>query len=330
VNAHLKAYNFTDEQRKEYGRNNQYEEWFKQDIKSGIYSVMGYFVGCSSDVYKDILKGSSQVLQNRSNIPGVIIAEKIRNKKTVSLIPGDIIKITWSKRGYPSWEKYEREFMVEAVIENTPFKFNVDQGSLGIIGENGVIGDSFGLAKYQVLEIDTNNRANENEVEGRLKEIANNQKNGKLISYSSDLARYKKTVFQTAAVLYTLFAVAAIIVIVNIINTISMNILTRGREFGMLRALGMTKNQLRGMIIKEGIIYGAAGSIGGTLLGIGFCALIYKGLILQINYYDKFKVNYTSIILTFIISMLLTACATIIPLKRATKLDVIESIRAIE
>ncbi|WP_201265254.1 ABC transporter permease [Rhodococcus sp. P1Y] len=72
------------------------------------------------------------------------------------------------------------------------------------------------------------------------------------------------------AVLYGLLALAVVIAILGIINTLALSVVERRREIGMLRAVGMQRPQLRRTIYLESLLIALFGAIVGLALGIAF------------------------------------------------------------
>ncbi|MEV0709028.1 ABC transporter permease [Nocardia aurea] len=71
------------------------------------------------------------------------------------------------------------------------------------------------------------------------------------------------------AILYGLLALAVVIAILGIINTLALSVVERRREIGMLRAVGTTRAQVRRSIYLESMLIAVFGAIVGVLLGIG-------------------------------------------------------------
>lgn len=76
----------------------------------------------------------------------------------------------------------------------------------------------------------------------------------------------------------TLSLIIGLIGILNFVNAILTSILTRRQEFAMLQSIGMTKKQLRGMLIYEGLYYVLGTALFSILLGIIFSISIVKPL----------------------------------------------------
>ncbi len=72
------------------------------------------------------------------------------------------------------------------------------------------------------------------------------------------------------AILYGLLALAVVIAILGIINTLALSVVERRREIGMLRAVGMQRAQMRRTIYLESVLIAVYGAAVGVVLGIGF------------------------------------------------------------
>ena len=68
-------------------------------------------------------------------------------------------------------------------------------------------------------------------------------------------------------IVYVLLALAILIALMGIANTLSLSIYERTRELGLLRAIGETRRQLRSMIRLESVIIAVFGTLGGVNLG---------------------------------------------------------------
>ncbi len=66
---------------------------------------------------------------------------------------------------------------------------------------------------------------------------------------------------------YVMLALAIVIALMGIANTLSLSVYERTRELGLLRALGQTRAQTRGMIRWESVIIAVFGTLGGVILG---------------------------------------------------------------
>ncbi len=76
----------------------------------------------------------------------------------------------------------------------------------------------------------------------------------------------------TLAVLYGLLALAVVIAVLGIVNTLALSVVERRREIGMLRAVGMQRAQVRRAIYLESMLIAVFGALVGVLLGLGIGA----------------------------------------------------------
>ena len=88
----------------------------------------------------------------------------------------------------------------------------------------------------------------------------------------------EEQVDQLVNLVYALLAMAIVISLFGIANTLALSIHERTRELGMLRAIGMSRRQVRTMIRYEAVITALIGAILGMVLGIVFAALISQPL----------------------------------------------------
>jgi putative ABC transport system permease protein len=123
---------------------------------------------------------------------------------------------------------------------------------------------------------------------------------------------------------YALLAFAVIISLFGVANTLALSIHERRRELGMLRAIGMSRRQVRTMIRYEAVITALIGAILGMVLGLIFAALIAQPL-----KDEGFTLSYPvgSLILLLVFAACAGVVAAIAPARRASKLDVLESLQ---
>ncbi|UFU03982.1 ABC transporter permease [Ruania suaedae] len=81
-------------------------------------------------------------------------------------------------------------------------------------------------------------------------------------------AAYAQVVDTLLAIVVGLLGVSVVIALVGVANTLSLSVIERRRESAMLRALGLTKGQLRGMLAVEGVLIAGAGALIGAVAGL--------------------------------------------------------------
>ena len=129
---------------------------------------------------------------------------------------------------------------------------------------------------------------------------------------------------QLVALVYALLAFAVLISLFGIANTLALSIHERTRELGMLRAIGMSRRQVRTMIRYEAVITALIGALLGMVIGIVFAALIAQPL-----KDEGFVLSYP--IPTLIALLLFAAVAGVIaaiaPARRASRLNVLKALQ---
>jgi putative ABC transport system permease protein len=134
----------------------------------------------------------------------------------------------------------------------------------------------------------------------------------------------EKQIDQVVALFYVLLGLAVFISLIGVINTLGLSIYERTRELGMLRAIGMSRRQVRSMIRYEAVITALIGAVLGLVIGIVFAALIAQPL-----KSEGFTLSYPvgTLIGILVLAALLGILAAIIPARRASRLDVLESLQ---
>jgi ABC-type antimicrobial peptide transport system permease subunit len=122
-------------------------------------------------------------------------------------------------------------------------------------------------------------------------------------------------------ILYVLLALSVIVSLFGIVNTLVLTVFERTREIGMLRAIGMTRHQVRRMIRHESVITALIGAAIGIVLGIVLAAL----LIARVDFID-FAFPTTQIVVFVIAAIIVGLIAAIFPARRAAKLDPLRAI----
>jgi putative ABC transport system permease protein len=117
---------------------------------------------------------------------------------------------------------------------------------------------------------------------------------------------------------------AIVIALFGIANTLGLSIIERRHELGLLRAVGMTRRQLRSSVRWESVIIALLGTLLGLVIGVVFAWAMVKALADQ--GIDKFSAAPAQLLLIVILAGIFGVLAAAWPARRAAKLDVLESI----
>jgi len=123
-------------------------------------------------------------------------------------------------------------------------------------------------------------------------------------------------------ILYVLLALSVIVSLFGIVNTLVLTVFERTREIGMLRAIGMTRRQVRRMIRHESVITALIGAVIGIALGVILAAL----LIARVNFI-VLSIPVGQLVLFGIAAIFVGIIAAIFPARRAARLNVLEALQ---
>jgi putative ABC transport system permease protein len=124
-------------------------------------------------------------------------------------------------------------------------------------------------------------------------------------------------------VVYALLALAVIVSLFGIVNTLALSIHERTRELGLLRAVGMSRRQVRRVVRWESVITALIGATLGAILGVIF-ALVMSRPLADEGFTLSIPVG--TLILLLIFAMLAGVVAAIGPARRASRLDVLKAL----
>jgi ABC-type antimicrobial peptide transport system permease subunit len=129
---------------------------------------------------------------------------------------------------------------------------------------------------------------------------------------------------QIQTMFWILLALSLLISVFGIINTLVLAVFERTRELGMLRAVGLTKRQTRGMIRHESITISLIGAALGMPLGVLLAGLVIAALS---KYGVVFSLPWGLLIVFVIVTVVFGMLAAILPARRAAKLNVLEALQ---
>jgi putative ABC transport system permease protein len=137
-------------------------------------------------------------------------------------------------------------------------------------------------------------------------------------------AEQQSQVKQFVYFLYGLLGLAVIIAILGVINTLSLSVIERTREVGLLRAVGITRRQLRTMIRLESVVVAVLGGVLGTLMGVLFGTTVVSAL--KDQGLTELAVPWLWLGGFLLLAAVAGVLAAVIPARRAARLDVLRAI----
>ena len=162
------------------------------------------------------------------------------------------------------------------------------------------------------------------EVQARIAAISSDAGIGTLLSKEQFIDDQAAQINQILALIYGLLGLSIIIAIVGIVITLLLSVFERRREIGLLRAVGMTKSQVRTTVRWESVITSLLGAVSGVVLGVVMGVVVVAALDDEGGIAFRLPINETLSIV--FISFLLGVLAAVYPAWRATRVNVVEAI----
>jgi len=123
-----------------------------------------------------------------------------------------------------------------------------------------------------------------------------------------------------------LLLLAVVIALIGIANTLALSIFERTREIGLLRAVGMTRSQVRSSVRWESVIIAMLGTVLGLIIGLFFGWALVRALADQ--GFGGLSVPVPLLVVVVVLAFLAGVVAAIFPARRASKLDVLTAIQS--
>jgi putative ABC transport system permease protein len=128
---------------------------------------------------------------------------------------------------------------------------------------------------------------------------------------------------QLLAIIYALLALAVIIAVIGIVNTLGLSVLERTREIGLLRAVGLSRRKLRRMVTLESVAIALLGALLGMGLGLGIGVLLRQSLSEDLT---ELALPVGSLVAFLAVAVIFGVLAAIVPAVRASRMKVLDAI----
>ena len=132
-----------------------------------------------------------------------------------------------------------------------------------------------------------------------------------------------RQVDQLLGLVFALLSLSVIVALLGIVNTLALSVHERTRELGMLRAVGMSRRQVRRMVRSEAIITAVIGALLGLVLGVALAALVSRPLA---DEGFTFAIPVTTLAVLPVLAAVAGVVAAIPPARRAARVDVLRAV----
>ena len=273
-------------------------------VDPASYTAVTRFVYSSTEVDKD------KVLAELSQGESIFISEVIAQKYGVKVVD----QMTLKTRGS------NKDFTVAAVV--------LDFSNQGLV----VTGNLSDLEKFFDVE-DVNtfyvNTAEGVEISETIRQIKDEyQEDYQLIIESNSAIKERADdLMQQAFSMFDVLGILAVMVAaLGVLNTLSMSVVERTREIGMLRSMGMTRFQVVKMILAEAGLMGIIGGLLGLGLGLLLTKILLSAMGAMSGYSLEFIVPTKALWLSIVVALVTSQLAALLPAIRAAKTPMLSAI----
>ncbi|VIF71120.1 ABC transporter permease [Clostridioides difficile] len=213
-------------------------------------------------------------------------------------------------------------------IYSTVDKMFFFQGNGWVNGVDVIVYDSVyntltNKNKFNQINIYAKDKSDLEQIRLSIEQICENNPGSHWISYIESDKQLKESFKQIELLAWAVILFVGLIGTLNIINTTHTNINTRTNEIGVKRAIGMSNSSLYKMFLWEGVYYGIFAAILGSIAGYASAIIINMATIEKLDFTN---IPITSILQATIISILACFIATLIPLRKVKKMNIIDCI----
>ncbi|MEG0308259.1 MAG: FtsX-like permease family protein [Clostridium sp.] len=299
-----------------------------------------YELGIRSYGYcdEDLEKLKEYVIEGEINIDMMkkekvlIISQGLNGHNYTNIKVGDELQIQCAKFnsagtflgiGYP-------EFVVGAIVSEDAFNTLNNKDSVMAIMSEETMMNYMNVYGYQHLNVELKAGADYEETENLIREALSEERDVRIVSYKEELAKVRRNNIQIVFAMYTIVIVVAIVSIINLINIMNMSAIMRKREFGFMRAMGLSEKQVKKIIRREGVIYGVVSGGVAAVLGTIISIIIASKSKVLFGQEITWTLPIINIAGTFIVTILITILSSVLPSRSLFNSSIIESIRDVD
>lgn len=129
---------------------------------------------------------------------------------------------------------------------------------------------------------------------------------------------------QLLFIIYALLGLAVVIAVAGIVNTLALSVIERRREIGLLRAVGLSRRQLRRMVRLESVAIAVLGAVLGVLMGVAFGIALQRAI--ADEGIDVLSIPGRQLAIFVGLAAVVGVLAAVLPARRAARLNVLQAI----
>ena len=237
----------------------------------------------------------------------IFVSEKTAKKKNIAI--GSVLQTTFG-------DGSTRPLKVAGFFVND---------EIGNYIANSALVDGSAIIMFDIgVYIKTKNNVSNAEAFAALDKAVKKYGQGELLTKQEYINKQSGQVNQLLGLIYGLLMLSVIISIVGIIITLLLSVFERQRELALLRAVGMTRSQVRTTVRWESVITSLLGAVLGIILGIGLGWVIVFAL--KDQGLTSFKLPVGPTIVIMIMSFIVGLLAAIYPAWRATRVNILDAL----
>lgn len=256
-------------------------------------------------------QGPPEVMVSRLAAGGAVFASSVLAEK-YGLKAGDVMRIE-TRRG-------PRDFEIAGIVVD----FN--QRGMAITGSWEDMRRYFGLNDASVFLVKVAPGEAPDSVQQRIAALYGERRHLSMESNSSLKNRVLGLVDRSSAMFNVLALIAMTVASLGVINTLTTNVMERTREIGMLRSVGMTRLQVRKMILAESAMLGLIGGAFGLVFGVLMSRTALRTINTMMGYELSYRIPLGAVVVSGVLAVVVSQLAALWPARRAASLRIIEAI----
>ena len=215
-----------------------------------------------------------------------------------------------------------RELEIVGILSDSVF--STGKGLGNVICSEDTFQNLFGPGGYTIIDLQVSQGITESEV-GAMQSLA-----GPEVKFSDRRASNAEVTGAYLAFslfVYGFLTVIALITVFNVVNSLSMSVSARMRQYGAMRAIGMSGRQLIRMVTAEAATYAAAGSLAGCLLGLPVHWFLFSKMVTY-RWGDPWQIPLIPLCIIIVLVAVTAFLAVRGPARRIRELSIVETISA--